>query len=144
MWISDKGINGIKRFEGCRLQAYKCPANVWTIGYGHTKGVKAGAVISMAQAESLLRSDLLPIEKYLNDKNNIPVDLTQSQFDALCSFCFNLGVQAFHRSTLRKYIIAKKPSEAITGQILLWCHAGGKVLNGLVKRRQWEAELWEE
>ena len=101
MKSSDLLLNKIIEFEGCKLTAYKCPAGVWTIGVGHTKGVKQGQPITDAQAMSLLKGDLLPCENYVN---NLGVCKTQGQFDALVDFSFNLGSSALGRSTLLKYI----------------------------------------
>ena len=81
----------IKRFEGCRLKAYKCPAGVWTIGYGRTQGVKQGDVITQEQADSWLRYDLKVFE--LHVKNNLKYKLNQNQFDALVSFTYNCGLK---------------------------------------------------
>ena len=97
---SEKLMNAIKQFEGCHLKAYKCPAGVWTIGWGHTKGVQPGQVITQAQADSLLQGDLLD---YVNLVNNLKLKLTQGQFDALVAFAYNCGVGNLNKSTvLRK------------------------------------------
>lgn len=97
------GINGfnlIKEFEGLRLHTYKCPADRWTIGYGHTADVSANDVITEAQAISLLYQDVAESERAVNKYVHVP--LTQNQFDALVSFVFNLGVGSFRTSTLLK------------------------------------------
>ena len=86
MKTSPKGIALIKEFEGLRLKAYKCPGGVWTIGYGHTAGVKSGMVITEAQAEEYLKADLIVFERYLN---GLGLALNQNQFDALVSFIYN-------------------------------------------------------
>ena len=91
--ISSNGLEIIKKYEGCYLKAYKCPAGVWTIGYGHTAGVKSGMSISKAEAEKLLKEDCEAFEKYVNSKSIVPLtdELNQNQFDALVSFAFNVG-----------------------------------------------------
>lgn len=139
MKISQKGIDLIKKFEGCKLQAYLCPAGVWTIGVGHTKGVKKGMVITQQQAEMFLKDDITPIEGALN---YLGINFTQGQFDALCSWIFNIGMGSFNTSTMRKYIIAKKSDLEITDQMIKWVNAGGKPLLGLKKRRAEEANMF--
>ena len=139
MKSSELLINKIIEFEGCKLTAYKCPAGVWTIGVGHTKGVKQGQTITEAQAMSLLKGDLLPCENYVN---NLGVCKTQGQFDALVDFAFNLGTAALGRSTLLKYIRAKKPEQYIREEFGKWVNSKGMRLKGLVIRRQWEADRY--
>ena len=139
MKSSELLINKIIEFEGCKLQAYKCPAGVWTIGVGHTKGVKQGQTITEAQAMSLLKGDLLPCENYVN---NLGVCKTQAEFDAIVDFAFNLGTAALGRSTLLKYIRAKKPEQYIRGEFAKWVNSKGMRLKGLVIRRQWEADRY--
>ena len=139
MKSSELLINKIIEFEGCKLTAYKCPAGVWTIGVGHTKGVKQGQTITEAQAMSLLKGDLLPCENYVN---NLGVCKTQGQFDALVDFAFNLGTAALGRSTLLKYIRAKKPEQYIREEFAKWVNSKGMRLKGLVIRRQWEADRY--
>ena len=137
MKISQKGIDLIKRFEGCELTAYKCPAGVPTIGYGHTKGVKMGMKITQAEAEKFLLSDIAPLEVFLSKYN-----LKQNEFDALVSWCFNLGVGNFNSSTLKLKILAKAAPVDCADQIIRWTKAGGKVLLGLQKRRVAEANMF--
>lgn len=139
MKSSDLLLNKIIDFEGCKLTAYKCPAGVWTIGVGHTRGVKQGQKITEAQAISLLKGDLLPCENYVN---NLGVCKTQGQFDALVDFCFNLGTGALGRSTLLKFIRQGKAEQYIRGEFAKWVKSGGKTLAGLVKRRAWEADRY--
>lgn len=134
MKISQKGIDLIKKYEGVRMVAYKCPAGVWTIGYGHTAGVKEGMVINLEQAENMLRSDLKKYEDYVND--NVTFSMSQNQFDALVSFTFNCGV-----GNLCTLIKDRTPSQ-IADAILLYNKGGGKVLEGLVKRRKDEQALF--
>lgn len=141
MRVSDICFEKIQEFEGLRLTAYKCPAGVWTIGFGHTKGVKMGQTITKAQAETLLRGDLLPCEEYVRGLN---LELTQGQFDALVDFCFNLGTAALQRSTLLQKIRTKADEQTIRGEFAKWVNAGGVRLQGLVKRRTWEADRYFE
>ena len=139
MRTSNECIDAIKGFEACSLQAYKCPAGVWTIGYGHTQGVKDGQTITQAQADTLLKGDILPVETYLN---SMSIDFTQGQFDALVDFCFNLGIAKFKSSTLYNKVVLKSSDSDIIVQFNRWTYGGGKKLNGLVKRRTWEAAQW--
>lgn len=141
MRVSDICFEKIQEFEGLRLTAYKCPAGIWTIGFGHTKGVKMGQTITKAQAETLLRGDLLPCEEYVRGLN---LELTQGQFDALVDFCFNLGTAALQRSTLLQKIRTKADEQTIRGEFAKWVNAGGVRLQGLVKRRAWEADRYFE
>lgn len=140
MKVGEKGLALIKESEGLRLKAYKCPAGVWTIGYGHTgKDVVAGMEISESRAVALLKQDLRVAEVYLN---SLGINFSQNAFDSLCSFIYNLGVGAFSKSTLRKKIVAKADDEAITDEIVKWVNAGGKPLIGLKRRRVKEANLF--
>lgn len=132
-------IEKLKEFEGYRPTSYQDSAGVWTIGYGHTQGVKKGQKITKAQAESLLRGDLLKAEKYVN---GLKLNLTQGQFDALVDFAYNLGTRNLGTSTLLGKIRMKASDEEIQAQFRRWVYAGGKVLPGLVKRREWEAQRW--
>lgn len=147
MKVSDICFNKIKEFEGLRLTSYKCPAGVWTIGYGHTNGVKPGMTITTQQADTLLRGDLLPFETYVR---NLELDLTQGQFDALVDFCFNLGTGSLGKSTLlqkvKLYCKTKDESfvKVIKEEFAKWVYAGNVVFSGLVKRRYWEAERFFE
>ena len=134
MQISKKGIDLIKRFEGCRLKAYKCPAGVWTIGYGHTSGVKQGDTISQQQADSWLRYDLRVFE--LHVKNNLKFTPNQNQFDALVSFTYNCGLKNL------KTLIANRNAEQIGNAIIKYNKANGKILQGLVNRRKAEQTLF--
>lgn len=139
MKTSQKTIDIIKNYEGCKLQAYLCPAGVWTIGYGHTKGVTKGMSISQSQADMFLKEDIKPIETFLN---GMCINFTQNQFDSLCSWCFNLGLGKFKSSTMYKYIVAKKSDIEITDQMIRWHNAAGKPLLGLKKRRCTEANMF--
>lgn len=136
---SNKGIELIKKFEGCRLAAYKCPAGVWTIGYGHTANVTSGMAITQQQADNYLREDLARFEKCISD--NVKVSINQNQFDALVSFTYNCGAGAFKNSTLLKMLNQGNYKEAAE-QLLRWDKANGKVLAGLTRRRKEERELF--
>ena len=140
MRTGDDGLALIRHFEGCRLEAYLCPAGVWTIGYGHTKGVKEGDTIDQEAAEAYLIEDLEEFESHVLRLVEIP--LTQHQFDALVSWTFNLGPGNLKESTLLNRI-NYGPLSDVPFQIQRWTRAGGKVLEGLVKRRAAEAALWQ-
>ena len=139
MKASSKALELIKQFEGLRLKAYLCPGGVWTIGYGHTAGVKSGMVISKAQAEEFLLSDIAVFEKAVNDQN---LDLTQNMFDALVSFTFNVGVGNFKRSTLLCKIQVNPLDNSIMDEFLRWVYSKGRVLPGLQRRRLAEMKLY--
>ena len=139
MKISQKGIDLIKGFEGCKLFAYRDSVGVATIGYGHTKGVKMGMSITQKQAEDFLREDVVVAERALNACG---INFTQNQFDALCSWIFNLGTGNFDSSTMKKYIMAKRNDVEIADQMIKWYHAGGKPLLGLKRRRVAEANMF--
>lgn len=139
MNISSKGIELIKRFEGCRLRAYKCPAGVLTIGYGHTNNVRPDDVITQEEAEELLKRDIKVHED--NVTRLVKVPLTQGQFDALVSFEFNVGYGALANSTLLKMLNTGN-YDAAAKQFKRWVYAGDKVLEGLVKRRIAETEMF--
>ena len=133
------GLNLIKEFEGLRLQAYQCSANIWTIGYGHTADVSANDVITEEEALSFLRQDVAESERTVNQYVHVP--LTQNQFDALVSFVFNLGVGNFRTSTLLRKLNAGDDDGAAQ-EFGCWIHAGGKALPGLVRRREAERALF--
>ena len=144
--ISQEGINLIKRFEGLRLEPYKCAAGVPTIGYGNTfyengkKVTLKDAAINESRAEELLRNSLNKFEQYVD---SYCVDsITQYQFDALVSFCFNLGPANLKSSTLLKKVNTNPNDETIRAEFLKWTKAGGRTLKGLVTRRTAEADLY--
>ena len=139
MNLSKNGIELIKTFEGCRLKAYKCPAGVWTIGYGHTNNVRPDDVITQEEAEELLKRDLKVHED--NVKRLVKSPLTQGQFNALVSFEYNIGYGAFANSTLLKLLNAQN-YEAASKQFSRWVYVGDKVSEGLVKRRIAETEMF--
>ena len=139
MKTSNQGKNLIKEAEGLRLDAYKCPAGVPTIGWGHTKGVKMGQHITVQQAEDLLMEDIAPIERLLNA---LKINFRQEQFDALVSWIFNLGAGNFKSSTMYKLILADARDEEITDSLIRWTYSGKQKLPGLMKRRVAEANLF--
>lgn len=129
----------IAGWEGFRGEAYVCPAGVLTIGYGHTKGVKRGDRVTRGRALELLREDLSVSERVVN---GLEVGLTQRQFDALVSFVFNVGAEAFRGSTLRRRVVADPTDGRIGEEFNRWTRAGGVRLEGLVRRRQSEADYY--
>lgn len=140
MITSDQGVDLIKRFEGCRLQAYRCPAGVWTIGFGHTgTDVTEGQRITAEEADRLLREDLAHIERRVRQLVTAP--LTQNQFDAIVSFAYNVGLGALERSTLLKRLNTQD-HRAAAAQFGLWTKASGRELPGLVRRRRAERDLF--
>lgn len=146
MNINKEGLDLIKSFEGCRLVAYddlqpnktitsmSQVKGTLTIGYGHTAGVTVGQVISQAQAENMLKSDMKKYEKYVTD--NVKLALNENQFSALVSFCYNCGV-----GNLRT-LVKGRTTDQIANAIPLYNKASGKVLNGLVRRREAERKLF--
>ena len=140
MKISEVGIKLICKWEEFRPYAYVCPAGLWTIGYGHTDGVKPTDKIDLAQGEAYLRKDLEIVERCLN---SLDIKLNQNQYDALCSLIFNIGIGNFKRSTLLKHLQAKQYDKA-SSEFLKWRKANGKVLKGLEARRKDEQELFNK
>ena len=140
MKISAEGLSLIKKFEGCELEAYKCSAGVWTIGYGHTKGVEEGMTITKDQAEEMLLEELVEYERAVEEAVHNQLD--QCMFDALVSWTYNLGPTNLNSSTMLKVLNEGKYDE-VPAQIKRWNKAGGKVLEGLVRRREAEALLFE-
>ena len=130
----------IKKWEGLRLKAYLCPAGVPTIGYGWTHGVKLGDVITREEAERLLHLELEE-KVYPAIKKYVKKQLTQNQFDAICSFVYNVGVGAFTRSTILRKINLGLIDEA-SDEFGRWIWAKGKKQPGLISRREEEKELF--
>lgn len=144
MQTSDKGIALIKQFEGCKLTAYQDSVGVWTIGYGWTqpvdgKPIRAGVTIKQETAERLLKTGLVSYESDVS--RMVKVGLTQGQFDALVSFTYNLGARSLSTSTLLRKLNAGDYAGA-ADEFLRWNKAGGKVLNGLTRRREAERALF--
>jgi len=141
MKISDRGLELIMSFEGLQLEAYQCQAKVWTIGYGHTKDVKEKDKISKDKAIELLLEDIEKFENYISI--SVHVDLKQCEFDALVSFCFNVGKFAFKNSTLLKKLNNNQYKEA-ADELLRWNKVKGFENKGLIKRRFIERDLFLE
>ncbi|KTI36939.1 lysozyme [Enterobacter cloacae] len=144
MQTSDKGIALIKQFEGCKLTAYQDSVGVWTIGYGWTqpvdgKPIRAGMTIKQETAERLLKTGLVSYERDVS--RLVKVGMTQGQFDALVSFTYNLGARSLSTSTLLRKLNAGDYAGA-ADEFLRWNKAGGKVLNGLTRRREAERALF--
>lgn len=141
MLVSNKAKEFLKGFEGLQLKAYKCPAGVWTIGYGSTGShVKAGMTVTKEQADVLLNKDIAPREdKLTRILGRTPT--TQNQFDALFLLAYNIGMGAFEKSTLLRLHRNAEYEEA-ANEFLKWNKAGGKVLNGLSNRRKIERSLY--
>ena len=142
MKLSQRGIDLIKQFEGYSSKAYPDPATggaPWTIGYGTTKGVKPGMVITAQQAEKMLRDDVAKFESGVSSLITSPTN--QGQFDAMVSLAYNIGLGNFGKSTLLKKHNARCYTCA-ADQFRVWNRANGKVMNGLTKRRAAEREVY--
>ena len=145
MVITNKLKELVKEFEGCKLKAYKCPAGIWTIGYGNTqyengKAVKEGEVISLERAEQLLEVILIKFVQQVGEL--VKSKVNQNKKDALTDFAYNCGVGNLRSSTLLKKVNADPNDKTIRAEFEKWTRANGKVLNGLVKRRNAEANLY--
>lgn len=142
MKLSQRGIELIKQFEGYSSKAYPDPATggaPWTIGYGTTKGVKPGMIVTAEQAEKMLRDDVAKFESGVSSLITAPT--TQGQFDAMVSLAYNIGLGNFGKSTLLKKHNARCYTCA-ADQFRVWNRANGKVMNGLTKRRAAEREVY--
>ncbi len=143
MRISEQGVRLIKRFEGLKLNAYKCPTGYWTIGWGHTYGVKPGQKITKEQAEVYLKQDLVVAEDAVDKLVSTP--LNQGMYDALVSFVFNLGAVRFKNSTLLRRL-NQGAYDLVPDEFLRWVYGtvDGKTqkLPGLVERRTAEKEMF--
>jgi len=146
MKISDNGINLIKRFEGVRYKPYRCPAGLFTIGYGHLIGDgkqlpdSYNKTFTEREVDELLRKDLARFERGVAMLFPVSYRFTQGTYDALISFSFNLGLGALQRSTVRSALL--RGDKTMAGESLLrYCRAGGKILKGLQLRRQAEHKL---
>lgn len=129
----------IKQFEGLRLEAYLCPAGIWTIGYGHTSDVSPNSFITIQEADEYLHRDVASVEMQLNKLN---LSLSQCQWDAIVSFVFNVGIGNFKASTLLAKIRINPDDNSIMDEFLRWVYANGKVMRGLQKRRLAEMKLY--
>ena len=148
MKTSERGLDMIVAFEGIELEAYKCPAGVWTIGVGHTgyvdgRKIAEGMEITRDKAYDLLRGDTKKVEEYLA-KQPFAGRLVQRQLDALVSFIFNVGISSFETSTMRRKLCTGADDASVAEEFGRWVYgtSDGKkvVLKGLVRRRQMEAE----
>ena len=140
MEISQEGLALIKKFEGCKLESYKCAAGVWTIGFGSTNNVKEGMEISQQRADALLLEDVDVFEEAVNKAVKVPLE--QHEFDALVSWTFNLGSSNLNSSTMLKVLNDNKKSE-VPAQMRRWNKAGGETLQGLIRRREAESLLFQ-
>lgn len=138
---SDVLIAHIKAHEGYRSKAYRCPAGVWTCGYGHTKGVTAKTTCDVAKAEAWLLKDLSPVEAFCDAIKNVD---TQGKFDAVVDFAYNVGLGNLRQSTLLRCIQAGATDKEVCAELKKWVYANGRKLKGLVTRREWECERWIE
>lgn len=145
MRMSNPGIDAlVKKFEGCKLKAYRCPAKILTVGFGHTSAAGApevteGMTITQDEAEAILRSDLMKFEHGV--EKLLKVEVTQNEFDVLVDFAYNAGLGNLKSSTLLKKVNAGD-LDAAPSELMKWTKGGGKVLAGLVKRRQAEIDWW--
>lgn len=142
MRMSENGKRILKNFEGLKLCAYRCTSGIWTIGYGHTGiTVKSGDIITEAAANEFFEQDIKFFENAVNTL--VTVKLNQNQFDALVSFCFNVGIgkEGFAGSTMRRLLNRGEYTKA-ANQFLRWVYSGGKISEGLRRRRIKERELF--
>jgi lysozyme len=145
MKLNKEGADLIKEFEGCKLKAYQCSAKKWTIGYGNTffedgTPVVAGNAISKEKAEQLF--EIIADEFASKVAKLVPSHINPNQFGALVSFAYNCGIANLQKSTLLKKVIANHNDPSIKAEFLKWNKAGGKVLAGLTRRREAEANLY--
>lgn len=140
MYISKEGVDLVKKFEGCRLEAYQCAAGVWTCGYGSTRGVQKGDVWTQEKAETMLIDELEEYGSYVSDMVQVP--LHQCQYDSLTSWTFNLGPTNLQSSSLLR-VINERKYEEVPYQIKRWNKVSGQVNDGLIRRREAEALLFE-
>jgi len=145
MKVNKLGINMMHHFEGCKLQAYQCSAKVWTIGWGNTyyqdkKPVKQGDKVTQDQADELF--EMIMNEFAIEVRNALTKEVTENQFSALVCFAYNVGIGNLKKSTLLRKVNVNPDDETIAEEFAKWNKAGGKVLNGLVRRRKAEADLY--
>lgn len=149
MKVSEYAEAVMKEHEGLRLKAYRCPSGVLTIGYGHTRNVKTGQIINKDTAERFFVEDVEAVER-LVDREPFAKDLSQGQYDALVSFLFNVKYSSYQTSTLRRKIINNVNDVTIPDEFRRWVYGTDPVtkkkikLPGLVKRREWEAQMYED
>lgn len=147
MEVNKAGKDLIKRFEGCKLKAYKCPAGLWTISWGLTfypdgTKVKEGDVITQQQAEDYFNAVVDDFAKKVDAL--IKSNVSENNFSALVSFAYNVGMGNFQRSTLLRKVNANPKDTTIRAEFMKWTRANGEVLKGLVRRREAEAKLYEQ
>jgi len=147
MEINKAGKDLVKHFEGCKLKAYKCPANVWTIGYGNTfyedgSKVKEGDVITQERANELF--DIIINDFARMTDALVKSDVSENNFSAIVSFAFNVGTGNLKKSTLLKKVNVNPKDPTIKAEFMKWTKANGVVLKGLVRRREAEAKLYEQ
>jgi len=136
---NNAGLTLIKTYEGLHLTPYLDPARIWTIGYGHTRTVRAGMKVSNEEADQLLDDDLRLVERAVQRLVTVP--LNDNQFSSLVSFSFNVGISNFENSTLLK-LLNRGWYEQVPAQLTRWNRAGGESLGGLSRRRAAEGRLW--
>ena len=142
---NERGINLLHEFESCRLEAYLCPANVWTIGWGNTQyengiRVRQGDRITQQRADELFKNMLTTFESGVN--RSVTSSINDNQFSALVCFAYNIGIGAFRSSTLLRLVNENPNNPEISNQFLRWNRAGGRVLAGLTRRRTAESDLY--
>lgn len=147
MEVNKAGRDLIKRFEGCKLKAYKCPAGLWTISWGLTfypdgTKVKEGDVITQQQAEDYFNAIVDDFAKKVDAL--IKSNVSENNFSALVSFAYNVGMGNFQRSTLLRKVNANPKDTTIVAEFSKWVRANDRVMQGLVKRRKAEAKLYEQ
>lgn len=138
---NEAGVALIKEYEGLRLKAYRCPSQVWTIGYGHTRTVRPGMVITEEEADDLLKDDLRKCERAVSSA--LKVDVSDNQYAALVSFTFNVGSGNLKSSTLLR-LLNRGWFEQVPVQLLRWNKSKGEALGGLNRRRAAEGQLWQK
>lgn len=145
MKVNKLGIDMMHHFEGCRLEAYQCSAKVWTIGWGNTyyqdkRPVKQGDKITQKQADELF--EMVMNEFAIMVRKALTKEVNENQFSALVCFAYNVGLGNLKKSTLLRKVNVNPNDETIAAEFAKWTRAGGKVLNGLVRRRKAEADLY--
>lgn len=145
MTPSENCYSLIRHFEGCRLKAYKCPAGIWTIGYGNTqyedgRMVKEGDVITQSRAATLLQ--FIVAKFAISTDMMVKQEIRQHEFDALVSFCYNVGVGNLEKSTLLRKVNKRSPVDEVVAEFMKWNKARGQELAGLTRRRASEAYLF--
>ncbi|MDE6491213.1 MAG: lysozyme [Muribaculaceae bacterium] len=144
MKTSQQMIDLIMQWEGFRAKAYRCPSGVLTVGYGHTGAeITPETTVTTDEATGMLLADIRNVERCIASMSDgAGVVLTQHQFDALVSLAFNIGSTRLRRSMLWRKISINAPTDEITREFRRWVYAGGKIMPGLVKRREREASIY--